>query len=66
MVFLVSYKSHRKTDVIQEVKKYGKIVYESPIIHVIGVETAVENKTILKKIVGVTRVDSGYSGKLAF
>lgn len=63
MKYLVSYESHRRSDVIHKLGEYGDIFYESPIINVIGVETEMHKDTI-ERIVGVTRVDIGFRGHL--
>ncbi|MFJ7982388.1 hypothetical protein ACIQ1D_19180 [Lysinibacillus xylanilyticus] len=63
MKYLVSYVPSRKEEVINKLEYYGKIVYRSDILNVVGVKTHMDIITI-KHIAGVTRVDVGISGKL--
>ena len=63
MIFLVTYRSFNRKDVINELKEYGEIVYDSPIMSVVGVKTNKSKRTI-ERVRGVTNVDVGISGKL--
>lgn len=65
MIFLVSYVSFYKEEVISELKDYGRIVYDSPVINVVGIETK-RSKSTIESIEGVTSVDAGITGKLRY
>lgn len=66
MKYLVSHKSHNKKEITKAIEGYGRIIYDSSIINVIGVEATNDNIEKIKMISGVTRVDEDVSGRITY